>query len=59
MVRIIEDGSEASDPGRRSFFHRVLAHGAAVPAACALGSDYTLEVAMQSLSALQRPDRGG
>jgi hypothetical protein len=38
MVRIIDDEAEAGDPGRRSFLHRVLAQGAALPAAYALAN---------------------
>jgi len=38
MVRFADEGLGASDPGRRSFLHRMLAHGAALPAASALAS---------------------
>jgi hypothetical protein len=55
MVRIIDDGSGASDPGRRSFFHRVLAHGAALPAAYALANSVS---AFAQPSARSEPPAG-
>ena len=38
MVRMSDDGPGTCDTERRSFFHRILAHGAALPAAYALAN---------------------
>src|SRR5262249_52689510 len=38
MVRVSDEAPEVCDAGRRSFFQRILAHGAALPTAVALAN---------------------
>ncbi|HKA43600.1 MAG TPA: ferritin-like domain-containing protein [Burkholderiales bacterium] len=56
-VRIVEDAPAACNASRRSFFHQLLAHGAALPAACALANPLSALAGARAASAPQQRAR--
>jgi Ferritin-like len=57
MVRVSEDGPATCDTGRRSFFHRILAHGAALPAAYVLSNSTSAVAQTPAPTSTQRRAR--